>query len=70
MILHLAEFSFLGIAVEPAVPMLLLAIIPTEIVRRLLIRLRVSGMVWNWPLLVFAIYILIVSGLILALQPL
>lgn len=70
MILHLAEFSFLGIAVEPAVPMLILAVIPTEIARRLLIRLRVSGVVWNWPLMVFSIYVLIVSGLILALRPL
>lgn len=70
MTLHLAEFSFLGIAVEPAVPMLILAVIPTEIIRRLLLRLRVVGAVWNWPLLLLAIYVLIVSGLILALRPL
>ena len=67
---HLAEFSFLGIAVEPAVPLLILAVIPTEIVRRLLLRLKVRGMVWNWPLLLLAVYVLIVSGLILALRPL
>ena len=70
MTFHLVEFSFLGIAVEPAVPILVLAIIPTEIVRRILIRLRITGVVWNWPLLVLAIYVLIVSGLILALKPL
>lgn len=70
MSLHLAEFSFLGIGIEPAVPMLLLAIIPTEIARRVLVRLRVSGVVWNWPLLVLSIYTLIVSGLILSLRPL
>lgn len=70
MSLHLTEFSFLGIAFEPAVPMLIFAVLPTEIIRRILIRLRVSGVVWNWPLMVFAIYVLIVSGLILALQPL
>lgn len=67
---HLAEFSFLGIAVEPAVPILALAIIPTEIIRRILVRLRITGVIWNWPLLVLAIYVLIVSGLILALKPL
>lgn len=70
MSLHLAEFSFLGIAIEPAVPILMLAIIPTEIIRRILIRLRITGMIWNWPLLVLAVYVLIVSGLILALKPL
>lgn len=67
---HLAEFSFLGVAIEPAVPLLVLAIIPTEIIRRILIRLRITGAVWNWPLLVLAVYALIVSGLILALKPL
>lgn len=68
--LHLAEISLLGIAVEPVVPMLILAIIPTEIARRILVRLRVGGVVWNWPLMVFAIYVLIVSVLVLSLRPL
>lgn len=67
---HLTEFSFLGIAVEPAVPMLILAMIPAEIARRILIRLRITGVIWNWPLMVLAIYVLIVSGLILVLKPL
>lgn len=70
MTLHLAELSVLGIAVEPAVPMLILAVVPTEIARRILVRLQVRAVVWNWPLLVFAIYVLTVSGLILALKPL
>lgn len=70
MAFYLAEFSFFGIAVVPAVPMLLLAVIPTEIARRILIRLRITGAVWNWPLLVLAVYALIVSGLILTLKPL
>ena len=67
---HLAELSVLGVGVQPAVFMLVLAVIPTEIIRRVLIRLRVSVMVWNWPLVVLAIYVLTVSGLILALKPL
>lgn len=70
MIPHLTEFSILGIAVEPAVPLLILAVIPTEIARRGLVRLRLHGMVWNWPLMVFAIYVAIVSLMILALKPL
>lgn len=70
MSLHLADLSFLGIAVEPAVPMLILAVIPTEIIRRLLLRLRVAGVVWNWPLLLLAVYVIIVSGLVLSLRPL
>lgn len=67
---HLAEFTFLGIGVEPAVFALLFAVVPTEIARRILIRLRVSTKVWNWPLFVLAIYVLTVSGMILALKPL
>lgn len=70
MTLHLADLSILGVAVEPAVPMLILAVIPTEIARRILVRLQVRAVVWNWPLLVFAIYVLTVSGLVLALKPL
>lgn len=70
MIPHLSELSFMGIGVEPAVVALLLAIIPTDIARRILIRLRVNMQLWNWPLFVLAIYVLVVSGLILALRPL
>lgn len=67
---YLTEVSFLGVTIQPAVPILVLSIIPAEIIRRVLIRLKISGMIWNWPLMLIAIYALIVSGLILALQPL
>lgn len=70
MIPRLAEMSIFGIAVEPAVPMLLLAVLFTELLRRLLTRLRLDRAVWNWPLFLLSLYVTIAGGLILGMKPL
>lgn len=63
----LAEFSLFGIYIQPAVPLLLVAIAIADVLRRVLRRLGVAGYVWNWPLFMFAIYAGISAVLILAL---
>lgn len=70
MIPRLAEMSVFGIAVEPAVPMLLLAVLFTDLVRRLLTRARLDRAVWNWPLFLLSLYVTIAGGLILGMRPL
>ncbi|MCF3945095.1 DUF1656 domain-containing protein [Acidiphilium sp. AL] len=64
---HLAEFSIFGIGIEPAVPMLLLAVAIADVLRRVLTRLGFDRMVWNWPLFMFAVFGCIAGGLILAM---
>lgn len=66
----LSEMSLFGIGIEPAVPMLLLAVAVTDIVRRCLTRLRIDRAVWNWPLFMLSIYVCIAAGLVLAMEPL
>ncbi|HEX7390736.1 MAG TPA: DUF1656 domain-containing protein [Acidiphilium sp.] len=63
----LAEFSIFGVGVQPAVPMLLLAVAVTDVLRRVLARFGVDRMVWNWPLFMFAVFGCIAGGLILAM---
>lgn len=63
----LADFTVFGIAVEPAVPMLLLAVLVTDLLRRLLTRAGLDRAVWNWPLFMLALYVCIAGGLILAM---
>lgn len=65
----LAEFSIFGIAVEPAVPMLLLAVVITDVLRRVLRYGGVDRMVWNWPLFMLSLFGCIAAGLILAMPP-
>jgi hypothetical protein len=64
---HLAEISVFGIAIEPAVPMLLLAVLITDVLRRLLARAGVDRLVWNWPLFMLSLFGCIAGGLILAM---
>jgi hypothetical protein len=56
-----------GIAIEPAVPMLLLAVVITDILRRLLARAGIDRMVWNWPLFMLSLFGCVAGGLILAM---
>lgn len=63
----LAEFSVFGIGMEPAVPMLLLAVLVTDLLRRLLARAGVDRMVWNWPLFILSMFGCVAAGLILAM---
>lgn len=63
----LAELSMFGIAIEPAVPMLLLAVVITDILRRLLARAGIDRMVWNWPLFMLSLFGCVAGGLILAM---
>lgn len=66
----LAGMSIFGIAIEPAVPILLLAVVLTDLVRRVLTRARLDRVVWNWPLFMLSLYVLMAGGLILGMQPL
>ncbi|OYV56895.1 MAG: hypothetical protein B7Z76_03870 [Acidiphilium sp. 20-67-58] len=66
----LAEMSMFGIGIEPAVPMLLLAVLLTDILRRGLTRLRIDRAVWNWPLFMLSIYVCTVASLILGMRQL
>jgi hypothetical protein len=66
----LAEMSMFGIDIEPAVPMLLLAVVLTDIIRRGLTRLRIDRLVWNWPLFMLSIYVCTAAGLILGMRQL
>lgn len=66
----LAEKSIFGICIEPAVPMLLLAVVLTDIIRRGLTRLRIDRAVWNWPLFMLSIYVCSAAGLILGMRQL
>jgi hypothetical protein len=66
----LAGISILGIAIEPAVPILLLAVALTDLARRGLARARLDRAVWNWPLFMLSLYVLIAGGLILGMRPL
>jgi hypothetical protein len=66
----LAEMSMFGIDIEPAVPMLLLAVVLTDIIRRGLTRLRIDRLAWNWPLFMLSIYVCTAAGLILGMRQL
>ncbi len=70
MIPVLAEMSMFGIGIEPAVPMLLLAVLLTDILRRGLTRLRIDRAVWNWPLFMLSIYVCTAAALILGMRQL
>ena len=64
---YLAQFSIFGIGIEPAAPMLLLAVVITDVLRRVLTRCGLDRLVWNWPLFMFAAFGCIAGGLILAM---
>jgi hypothetical protein len=66
----LAEMSVFGIGIEPAVPMLLLAVVLTDIIRRGLTRLQIDRAVWNWPLFMLSVYVCTAAGLILGMRQL
>lgn len=66
----LSEMSLFGIGIEPAVPMLILAVVFTDICRRFLTRLRIDRMVWNWPLFMLSVYVCIAAGLVLGMKSL
>lgn len=66
----LAEMSLFGITIEPAVPMLLFAVVTADLVRRMLTRIGIDRFVWNWPLFMLSLYVCIAGGLILGMPSL